>query len=102
MNQIQTTFVGGVSPFGPRIEEVDPPKRVVKQMSSKQSRAFSLAFIQANPGCTTRELQKAINRTESMVQKYVHGLIKEGSIRKVATISPSTGIVIRYNYFAVQ
>lgn len=102
MNQIRTTFVGGVSPFGPRIEEVAPPKRVAVYMSSRQSKDFTLAFIRANPGCTTRAIQKAIGRSESMAQKYLHNLVKDGAIRKVPTIAPSTGIVIRYNYWAVQ
>lgn len=99
---IQTTFVGGVSPFGPRIEEVKPPKRVAVYRSASESREFSLSFIRANPGCTTRALQKAIGRSESMAQKYLSILVREGAIHKVPTIAPDTGIVIRYNYWAVQ
>ena len=100
---IRTTFVNGISPFTPRIEEVkEPPTRVAMYRSARQSSAFALAFIRANPGCTTRALQKAIGRSESMAQKYLHNLVKDGAIRKVPTIAPATGIVIRYNYWSVQ
>ena len=99
---IRTTFVNGISPFEPRIEEAPPPKRVAIYRSASESSAFALAFIRENPGCTTRALQKAIGRSESMAQKYLSILVKEGAIHKVPTIAPDTGIVIRYNYWTVQ
>lgn len=99
---IRTTFVNGISPFAPRIEEPKPPKRIAIYRSASESSAFALAFIRANPGCTTRALQKAIGRSESMAQKYLSILVREGAIHKVPTIAADTGIVIRYNYWTVQ
>jgi hypothetical protein len=91
---IQTTFVNGVSPFGPRVEvekcikgQKPRPRVQVRRPTVQRCDHITkndvLAYVRANPGCTRAQMAEAFDRTPMGINKHMKVLVGSGVVKQV-------------------
>ena len=100
---IKTTFVNGISPFGPRDEARSHMRRPDSELTvseqKEKKRIAVLNFIRWNPGCVATQIMDQTKMCKFTVQRYLGLLIADGLVAKSPTSYNAVGRQIGCRYW---
>jgi predicted transcriptional regulator len=80
---VQTTFVGGVSPFKPR--EVSKVILLVPKQASPRLPDRVMEYVSKRPGCTAPEIVQALGAQSAGVARSLQKLLMDGLVSRSKT-----------------